>query len=80
MPCHLARSAGGEDVADDGEDERDADARAQPLNGAEDNQLDGGLRGTAEHRADQEDDGANDQKPLAAELVRELADDRDHGR
>ncbi len=68
----------GEDVANDGEDQRDADARAQSLHSAKGDQFVHGLRRPGQRRTHQEDDRSGNQKPLAPKLVGELANGGDH--
>ena len=64
-----------DEIANRGEDERDADTRARPLQRPEDDQLVDGLRQAAQQGAEQEDGSAGEQEALAPELVGELAGD-----
>ena len=68
-----------EDRRDGGEHHRHQDARADPLEPPEDDQLGEILGEPAERRRQHEEGGAADQEQLAPVDVRELADDRDHG-
>ncbi len=72
----LAAFAGRDDVADDRERDHHQAAGAEPLQGAEGDQLRHRLREAAEHRADQEDHDRGLQHALAAVEVAELAVER----
>ncbi len=72
----LAALARRDDVADDRERHHHQSARAEPLQGAEGDQLRHRLREAAEHRPDQEDHDRGLQDALAAVQVSELAVER----
>ena len=74
-----ARCSRVEQLADDGEGQRQHPARPQPLHGAEEDQLLHAARLGAQHRADQEQHHRDDVNQLAPVQVGELAVDRDGG-
>jgi len=69
-----------DEIADRGEDERDAGAGAGPLQGAEDDELVDGAREAAQQGADHEGDGPGEQEAFAPELIGELAGEGDQRR
>ena len=66
----------GEHVSQQGQDDRGHGPGTQALNGPHGDQLAHALRGSGEHRAHAEQDQAEQQDPLAAEEVGELAVNR----
>jgi hypothetical protein len=72
----LAPLAGRHDVGHDRLGQHYQAAAAQPLQGAERDQLDHAVRQAAQRRADQEDHDRRLEQPLAAVLVAELAPQR----
>ena len=69
-----------DDVADDGQRQREQPAGAEALDGAVERQLEHRLRESAEHRADDEDRDRGREELLAAVDVGQLAVERRHDR
>ena len=76
-PDHPRAGLRGEDDGDDGDADREEAAAAEPLDGAEDDELGEVLAEPREDRADHEDDEAAEEDVAPAPEVRELGEDRD---